>query len=161
MAALISSFLYGYIPGGGNYTLFTVTDHDRRAAALIDQIPPDAKVSAQDRLDPHVSGRETIYIFPRIEDADTVFVDVTGPAWPQHPSDLRNSVDELLAGDFGVAAADDGYLLLRRGEGADEPPDAFYSAWRRAEPCPAERSAGGLRRRSAPGRLRRAHGRSR
>ncbi len=134
--ALMSSLLYGYIPGGSNYTLFTVTEHDRRAARIIDQIPPDAKVSAQDRLDPHVSGRETIYIFPRIEDADTVFVDVTGPAWPQHPSDLRNSVVELLDSGFGIAAADDGYLLLRRGEGASEMPSAFYTAWRRPSHTP-------------------------
>jgi len=115
VAAIIASFLHGYVPWGGNYRHFTITPHDRRAAAIIAQIPPDAKVSAHDRLNPHVSGRETIYIFPRIEDADTVFLDVTGPAWPQHPSDLAASVDQLLQGGFGIAAADDGYLLLRRG----------------------------------------------
>ena len=112
--ALASQLLWGYLPGSGNYLALTETDHHRRAQALIDQIPPDAAVSAQDRLNPHVSGRETVYIFPRVDDADTVFLDVTGPAWPQHPSDLRQSVDELLAGDFGIAAADDGYLLLQR-----------------------------------------------
>ncbi len=103
VAALASSFLYGYVPWGGNYRHFTISDHDRRAAAVIAQIPADAKVSAQDRLNPHVSGRETIYIFPRIEDADTVFIDVTGPAWPQHPSDVRATVDRLMQDGFGVA----------------------------------------------------------
>ncbi|GIV76185.1 MAG: hypothetical protein KatS3mg050_0579 [Litorilinea sp.] len=129
--ALTAQRLYGYLPGGGQYQLFTVTEHHRRAAAIIAQIPPEARVSAQDRLNPHVSGRETVYIFPRIDDADTIFLDVTGPAWPQHPSDLRTTVAELLAGDFGVAAADDGYLLLRKGAPDKTFPPSFYSAWRR------------------------------
>jgi uncharacterized membrane protein len=124
----------GYLPGGGNYQPYTVSDHDRRAAAIIAQIPADAKVSAQDKLDPHVAGRETVYIFPRVEDADTIFVDVTGPAWPQHPNDLYTTVQQLLAGDFGVAAADDGYLLLRKAASSDAIPDAFYSAFRRPPP---------------------------
>lgn len=136
--------LHGYLPGSGNFLALTVTDHHRRAAAIIAQIPPDAKVSAQDRLNPHVSGRETVYIFPAIEDADTVFVDVTGPAWPQHPNDVRATVDGLLADGFGVAAADDGYLLLRRGAAPGSPsgppsgplPDAFYTAWQRPNARP-------------------------
>jgi uncharacterized membrane protein len=127
--------LHGYLPGNGNHMALTITDHHRNAQAIIAQIPPDAVVSAQDRLNPHVSGRETVYIFPRIEDtrtgnADTIFLDVTGPAWPQHPNDLRATVDELLAADFGVAAAYDGYLLLRRGVTDRTLPDSFYSAWR-------------------------------
>jgi uncharacterized membrane protein len=129
--ALLASVWYGYLPWGGHYQPYTVTAHDRRAAAVLAAIPPDAKVSVQDRLDPHVSNRERLYIFPRLEDADTVLVDVTGPAWPQHPSELRASVDELLARGFGVAAADDGYLLLRQGVENRTLPESFYSAWQR------------------------------
>lgn len=136
MLGLADQRLHGYLPGSGNALALTVTDHHRRAAAIIARIPPDAKVSAQDRLNPHVSGRETIYIFPRIEDADTILIDVTGPAWPQHPNDVRATVDGLLAGGFGVAAAEDGYLLLRRGAPAGSIPDAFYTAWRRTDARP-------------------------
>ena len=127
--ALVSQRLWGYLPGSGNHLALTVTDHHRRAQAIIDQIPPDAKVSVQDRLNPHVSGRETVYIFPRIDDADTVLVDVTGSAWPQHPNDLKKTVDDLLAGDFGVAAADDGYLLLSKSAVTDTLPASFFAAW--------------------------------
>lgn len=127
----------GYLPGGGNYLPLTVTAHHRRAAGIMAEIPADAAVSAQDRLNPHVSGRETIYIFPRVEDpaqdADTVWIDVTGPAWPQHPNDVRATVDDLLANGFGIAAADDGYLLLRRGEPNRTLPAAFYTAWQRPD----------------------------
>lgn len=129
-AAIYSQVQHGYLPGGGNYRLYTVSEHDRRAAQIIAQIPADAKVSAQDKLDPHVAGRPVIYIFPRVDDADTVFVDVTGPAWPQHPNDLYTTVQTLLAGDFGVAAGLDGYLLLRKGIPNKTIPDAFYSAFR-------------------------------
>ena len=131
LAALVAQRQVGYLPGGGNYQPFTVTEHHRQAAAIIAQIPAAAKVSAQDRLDPHVAGRQTIYIFPRVDDADTVFVDVTGPAWPQHPNDLYTSVQELLGQDFGVAAASDGYLLLRKGVTNTQLPPAFYSAFHR------------------------------
>ena len=131
---IIDQRWHGYLPGSGNAMPLTVTAHHARAEAIIAQIPAEAAVSAQDRLNPHVSGRETVYIFPRVEDArlgdaDTVFVDVTGSAWPQHPNDLRTSVDELLDLGFGVAAADDGYLLLRRGITNRTLPDTFYTAW--------------------------------
>lgn len=134
--ALFAQYQVGYLPGSGNYHHFTVTDHHRRAAAIIAQIPPDAKVSAQDRLNPHVSGRKSLYIFPRLDDADTVFLDVTGPAWPQHPNDLRKTVDDLWRQGFGVAAADDGYLLLRKGVAARALPEAFYTAWRQPDTVP-------------------------
>ena len=114
LLGVVDQLLYGYLPGAGNYMPLSVTAHHQRAAAIIAQIPPDAAVSAQDRLDPHVSGRKTIYIFPRLGDeaadaaigaADTVFVDVTGPAWPQHPNDLHAEIEKLT--DKG----------LRRGRG--------------------------------------------
>ncbi len=135
--ALISQWLYGYLPGMPNHLPLAVTDHHRAAQAIFDQIPPDAKVSAHDRLNPHVSGRGTLYIFPRIDDADTILLDVTGSAWPQHPSDLRRTVDELLAGDFGVAAADDGYLLLRRDAPDKTLPAGFFDAWQPVPPVTA------------------------
>ncbi|MCB0188000.1 MAG: DUF2079 domain-containing protein, partial [Caldilineaceae bacterium] len=129
VGAFIAQWQHGYLPGGGNYEHYTVSDHDRRAAAIMAQIPADAKVSAQDKLDPHVAGRETVYIFPRTDDADTIFVDVTGPAWPIHPSDLHATIEQLLFTDWGVAAGDDGYLLLRKGLPNRTIPRSFYSAF--------------------------------
>ncbi len=134
--ALFAQSQFGYLPGSGNAQSFTVSEHDRRAAGVIAQIPPDAKVSAQDRLNPHVSGRQTLYIFPRLDDADTVFLDVTNSAWPQHPNDLHKTVNDLLASGWGVAAADDGYLLLRKGDFPKMLPTMFYTAWHNAELAP-------------------------
>ncbi len=139
--ALYAQQVAGYLPGGGAYRQLTVTGHHRQAASIIAQIPADAKVSAQDRLDPHVAGRETVYIFPRVDDADTVFLDVTGPAWPQHPNDLHTSVQALLSNGFGVAAATDGYVLLRKGIANTQLPPAFYTAFRRPGYQPVADSA--------------------
>jgi uncharacterized membrane protein len=137
--ALLGQRLWGVLPGSGNHLALVETEHHRRAQAVIVQIPPDAAVSAQDRLNPHVSGRRTLYIFPRVDDADYVLLDVTGPAWPQHPSDLKRNVEELLADDFGIVAAQDGYLLLQRGAKAKTLPPEFFTAWA----APADESAPG------------------
>jgi uncharacterized membrane protein len=107
---------YGYLPWGGQYRGWEqVTPHHRRAGGIFSQIPPQAALSAHDRLNPHVSGRETVYIFDRIEEADYIVLDVTEDSWPLHPVELRHRVDELLAGEFGVVEAMDGYLLLAKG----------------------------------------------
>ncbi len=127
--ALAGQRLYGYLPGSGNAVALTVTDHNRRSQVVFDQIPPGASVSAQDRLNPHVAGRPTVYIYPRVDDADYVLLDVTGPAWPQHPNDLKQSVDDLRQQGFGVTAADDGYLLLGRDTGSQTIGPQFYTAW--------------------------------
>ena len=127
----------GYLPGGGNFRLYAVTQHHRNAAPILAQIGPDDRLASQDKLNPHVSGRVTSTIFPRLDDADAVLVDVTGPAWPQHPNDLYASVQELLRGSFGVAAAADGYLYLKQGAPAKELPEAFYTPWRSPSAAPA------------------------
>lgn len=132
--AIAAQALWGYLPGGGNFKRYTVTEHDRRAAALIERIAPQDRVSAQDRLDPHVAGRESVYLFPELGNGDeppanVVFLDVSGPSWPIHPNDVRARVQELLADGWGIDAADDGYLLLREGITNTVLPAGFFSPW--------------------------------
>jgi uncharacterized membrane protein len=137
---LLSSLLYhrgrGFTPLGGNFSLPQVTDHDRLAGELIALVPQEAVVSAQSRLNPHLSQREKIYLFPRVEDAEYVFFDVTADSWPIHPNDQRRLFASLVTEEgFGVLAAKDGYVLLRRGSpGGVTLPDEFYSFARPQEP---------------------------
>lgn len=128
-ATLLYHAGYGYLPGGGQYRGWEeITDHHRRAEKIFAQIPPQAKLSAQDRLNPHVSRRETLYIFDQLNDADHILLDVTQDSWPLHPVELRHRVDQFLAGEFGIVDAFDGYLLLakNRPDLPKELPDAFF-----------------------------------
>jgi hypothetical protein len=76
-------------------------------------------------------------MFPRVEDAEYVFFDVTADSWPIHPNDQWRLYQSLVTEEgFGVLAAKDGYVLLRRGVTDGEGlPDSFYSFARREEPA--------------------------
>ena len=105
-----------------------ITAHDRLAERFIAQIPPDAPLSAQSKLYPHVAHRIKAYQFPDVNDAEYVFLDVTTSSWPIHPNDLQSKFEELLAsGEFGILDAADGYILLKRGLPRTTLPDEFYS----------------------------------
>jgi uncharacterized membrane protein len=118
---------YGLSPLALDAPQWKITDHDRLGQRFIAQIPPDAPISAQTKLYPHLSDRMIAYLFPDINDAEYVFLDVTTLTWSIHPNDLKAKVQELLdSGQFGVLEAADGYILLRRGFASRTLPDAFY-----------------------------------
>jgi len=108
-----------------------ITSHHRLAREFMALIPPDAPLSAQSGLYPHLAHREKAYFFPAINDAEYVFLDVTGPSYPITIIEVYGEVQRLLSsGQFGVLAAQDGYLLLGRGlsKGAGmRLPDEFYT----------------------------------
>jgi uncharacterized membrane protein len=137
---LLCTLLYhgarGFTPLGGNFVLPVVTEHDRLGNRFVALVPQEAVVSAQSKLNPHLSQREKIYMFPRVEDAEYVFFDVTADSWPIHPNDQYRQYRTLITEEgFGVLAAEDGYILLQRKAGlAAELPDQFYSFARREEP---------------------------
>ncbi len=137
---LLSTLCYhrarGFTPLGGNFRMPVITDHERLAGELIALVPQEAIVSAQSRLNPHLSQREKIYMFPRVEDAEYVIFDVTADSWPIHPYDQWRLYQSLITEEgFGVVAAEDGYVLLRRGAaGGQQLPDGFYSFARRETP---------------------------
>lgn len=108
---------YGVMPYSQGLIWPQVTAHDTLAQRFIDMIPASASVSAQSSLVPHLSQRANIYMFPYgVDHADYVFLDVTSDAYPYAQSDYRNVVKTLLLnGNYGILAADDGYLLLKRG----------------------------------------------
>lgn len=103
-----------------------VTEHAQLANTFVAMIPPDASVSAQSDLVPHLSQRRFVYLFPdHAADAEYVLLDVTGNVFPLQdtPGAYLTRVRDLLAGGaYHVAAAQDGYLLLQRGAGNGPPP---------------------------------------
>ena len=120
--ALIFTAFYhqrlGYSPLSQNLSWPQITTHHRLGERLARSIPRDAVVVAQDHLNPHVSERETVYIFPdHIDRADYVFLDVSGqPGYLLGYDEYHVAAESALSReDFGVAVSEDGYIILKRG----------------------------------------------
>jgi uncharacterized membrane protein len=119
-AARFDFSFHGQLPFSYGYQWPQETTHTALAQKFIAMIPPDASVSAQTKLVPHISQRKTIYMFPYGVDhaeSDYIFLDVTGDVYPYFGSTnyIREVKTILRGGQYGVVAAQDGYLLLKRG----------------------------------------------
>jgi uncharacterized membrane protein len=121
----------GVSPPSRTFRVPRVTRHHRIAREIMAQIPADAPLSAQSGLYPHLAHREKAYLFPAINDAEYVFLDVTSSPYPISLRELKLEIEWLLmSGEFGLQDARDGYLLLRRGLSSGPSaalPDAFFS----------------------------------
>ena len=108
---------YGSLPISRGFSWPQVTTHDTTAQRIIDMIPSSASVSAQSSLVPHLSERNSIYLFPYQDDhADYIFLDITSFTYPYTSNQYTSEVKKiLLSGKYGVVAAQDGYLLLKKG----------------------------------------------
>jgi hypothetical protein len=114
---------HGYTPLARAFESYQVTPHHRVGEAIARSIPAEAAVSAQPNLNPHVSGRKTLYRFPYIGDAEYIFLDVSSLA---NKSDQYGLIRRLLIGEeFGLVRAEDGYLLFRRGAPRAPLPETF------------------------------------
>ena len=116
-AMVRQDFTYGALPFSRGFGWPQITAHDILAQSFVDMIPSSASVSAQSSLAPHLSERSTTYLFPYEDDrADYDFLDITSSTYPFESSQYTSEVKKvLLSGNYGVAAAQDGYLLLKRG----------------------------------------------
>ena len=135
---------FGVSPVARTFDPPQITAHHRLGKELHQRIPPQAAVSAQTNLYPHISQREKAYLFPAVNDAEYIWLDVTSSAYPLTPRELYLSAQRLLREqEFGVVLAADGYLLLERGRATSHTgqlPDTFYSFARsdeRSVPSPA------------------------
>lgn len=125
----------GHTPLATGFEWPQLGQHERIGHRLIEEIPPEAAVSAQDQLNPHLTHRERIYVFPRLEDAEFALIDVTQHPYVDPLEAFHETAHDLLRHpDWGVAQASDGYILFRRGAGADELPPAFHTAFEVAAP---------------------------
>jgi uncharacterized membrane protein len=82
---------------------------------LMAEIPPEASVSVQDELLPHLSHRQEIFLFPTIEHADYILMDRLGSTYPLQEEDYQ-VFWEAAQDPFGYEKIYDGhdFLLLRR-----------------------------------------------
>jgi uncharacterized membrane protein len=123
----IHHYQVGISPLARQYAPPRITAHDRLGDTLIAMIPADAPISAQSNLYPHLAHREKAYFFPAVNDAEYVFLDVTSTPYPLSTKGLQVEARSLLrSAEFGVLAAQDGYLVLQRGIARTELPQVFY-----------------------------------
>ena len=119
----------GYLPFSQGFSWPEQTAHTRLAERFLQMIPARASVSAQSELAPHLSQRRFIYQFPFADtSSDYVFLDITGSPYPFFSTgDYFTAVRKVLtSGRYTVVAAQDGYLLLRRGSGPSLNPSNPY-----------------------------------
>jgi uncharacterized membrane protein len=129
MAGLLVAAVAGYVafspaPLGGQYSaeLYQVNEHARLAAQIMESIPADARVAAQDPYVPHLSHRQYIYLFPWISGQmrriDYFLLDRRLHSYPLQPTEMNDVIDEMIADPSLVIEreADDIYLFHQRGE---------------------------------------------
>jgi uncharacterized membrane protein len=122
-ATLISYPLLSYAPLGAKFdpTTYRVTDHHRLAAKVVNAIPDDARVAAQDPYVPHLAHREYIYLFPwvrRESKVDYTLLDRQAHSYPLDQDELNDMIDGMLANSSIVIEMEgDGiYLFWQRGD---------------------------------------------
>jgi uncharacterized membrane protein len=108
----------GAMPWARGFRWPLVSAHDELARRFIALLPPAASVSAQTHLVPHLSQRLNVYMFPYAdEQADYILLDLGGDRYPfASVQAYQREVKQVLrSGQYGILAAQDGYLLLKRG----------------------------------------------
>jgi uncharacterized membrane protein len=111
----LSKHVGGYL---GNWP--AATAHTRLGYQILALIPPDASVSAQSTLVPHLSHRTQIEEFPSGENVEEyVVVDTDSDYYPFYTrGDFDDAVQSLVKSpQLQVVADRDGYVLLRRVRG--------------------------------------------
>jgi hypothetical protein len=108
--------------------------HQTLAHRMLAMIPPDASVSAQTGLVPHLSARERIYLFPKLADAEWIALDTRGQRFaPPGSVTYEEGLDELVCDrTFGPVFEEDGLLLFRQGGAADPFPSSVPDSAARA-----------------------------
>jgi uncharacterized membrane protein len=120
---------YGISPISRRFRVPLITAHHRIGHEVLAMVPPNAPVSAQTGLYPHLADRRQAYLFPTVADAEYVVLDVTAETYPVTLAFQHGRVEDLIYGSqFGILAAKDGFLLLKRNlTAAYHFPEGFFS----------------------------------
>lgn len=136
LAALGYQRYRGFLPLAWPFRWPQVTPHHCLLPEIAALIPPEAVLAAQAELFPHLSQRETIYLWPFVQDAEYVILDISHPLFANRDDAHSRLKEEVLSdGPFGLIASRDGYLLLQRGAPHAPLSDDFYTFARVEEPA--------------------------
>jgi hypothetical protein len=118
-ASLGYHVMVGYTPLRLGFEWPSPDEHDTLATQMLDKIPPQASVSAQNSLASHLANRPYLYIFPKVDDAEYIALDMA-PLSDFYPIESREEFCREV-GQFVASSANgtiyfaDGLLLLQRG----------------------------------------------
>jgi uncharacterized membrane protein len=111
---------FGHTPLSAGFALPQAEARHATAYQMFQLIPPNAPLSAQTNLNPHLSQRPVIYLFPKLDDpttepAEYVALDRLGNIFPLTPEEYNSILEEMITGrQYQVIFDKDGYLLLHR-----------------------------------------------
>jgi hypothetical protein len=119
VALLSASFLLHRWPETFLLRRFAPTPHHERLRALLRDIPPDASVSTQRPISPHLAHRRELYYFPHLgpagrEPADFVFLDRAPVVRYTQVGSFEEGVAGLPGKGYEKIRDEDSILLFRR-----------------------------------------------
>jgi uncharacterized membrane protein len=137
LATLSVQRYHGYLPFSRDFYLAPRDNKVIAAETIVNQVPPLGSVSTDRVPGPHLSQRESIYLYPALHAADYVVVDASYRDSPFPPRDRFEAIQAMLAGgQYGVVDGRYGYLLLQRGLAQATIPDHYYDFARATQPSP-------------------------
>lgn len=122
MVSLLHHHYHGFTPLARHFQAPVVMARHRLARQLIALIPPEAAVSAQSNLVPHLSQREAIFFFPypQTAKAEYIILDRQGEKYPLDGDEYERVSNVLLSSPrYDLVSEMQGFLLLRRSDGAN------------------------------------------
>ncbi len=118
LASIVGAMLLSPAPGGRAYdpARFRLEPRHQAGHRMLAEIPPQAALSAQTGLVPHLSHRESIWDYPiGAELAEYIALDLHGNTYPLQHTEYLEQVKQLLADPTWDLQQDcSGYMLLRR-----------------------------------------------
>ncbi|MCS6801394.1 MAG: DUF2079 domain-containing protein [Chloroflexota bacterium] len=126
----------GFTPLAWDFEVKPAVPHYEVARRILRLVPPDASVSATPQLNPHLTQRRQVVVYPRNLDSDVVILDTWPGNVPMVVEDQYQTVRQLLRSGYGLVAAEDGILLLQRGApNAATIEDSYRNQLREAPPA--------------------------
>ncbi|MCL4301886.1 MAG: DUF2079 domain-containing protein [Anaerolineae bacterium] len=104
---------HGWTPLSARREIYPFRPAAVRLPDFLAQIPVDAVVSASAAIHPHLAHRRVIYVFPTVQEADYLLVDVTDIPGV-HPNDAYAKLMNLLHSDWNLLRADQGLILAQK-----------------------------------------------
>lgn len=134
--ALWNQHLNGFTPLGERFQVPAIGNHQRVEDRFVRMIPPNVPVSTQDLLDPHLSSRHYLYLFtdtgrppdPPLAPANYILLDASATTYPRPSDQIHDTaIQYIQRPGWGVGAAQDGLILIRKGARSKHIPRDFYS----------------------------------